>query len=64
MEAAVRPEQRTQEPPIELDEPDQDAAHRWRILFQSAVTLAVMSALLALPAAGLAFTTRSTAGSS
>ena len=55
METAVLPEQRAQEPPIELDESDQDLAHRSRILDQSTATLAVISAFVALPAAGLAF---------
>jgi len=64
METAVLPEQRAQEPPVELDESDQDLAHRSRILDQSTATLAVISAFVALPAAGLAFTTRSTAGNS
>ena len=64
VEAAVRAEQRAHEPPVQLDEADQERAHRWRTLSQSASTLARSAALLADPAPGLAFTTRSTDGNS
>ena len=64
MEAAVRPEQRAHEPPVQLDQADQERAHRWRTLSQSASTLARNAVVLACPAPGLAFTTRSTDGSS
>ena len=64
METAVRPEQRAHEPPVQLDQADQERAHRCRTLSQSASTLARNAVVLACPAPGLAFTTRSTDGSS
>src|SRR5512136_2285517 len=63
MEPAVRPEQRAHEPSIELDETDQDRAHRSTILAQSAARLASICAFVALLAAARAFTTMSTGGS-
>jgi hypothetical protein len=64
IEAAIRPKQRADEPPVQLDDADQDRAHRWDILARSVVTLAASSARDAFPAAGFAFTTTSTGGSS
>ena len=48
MEAAVRPEQRAEEPPVELDEADQERAHRRTILSQSDRRLARICALVRL----------------
>ncbi len=64
IKAAVRPEQRADEPAVERDEGDQERAHRRTILSQCDCRLARISALLLVVAAGRALTTTSRAGSS
>ena len=48
VEPAVRPEQRAHEPTVELNEADQERAHRSAILAQSVTTLAVKGVVFPL----------------
>src|SRR5512139_1314908 len=64
IKTAVRPEQRADEPAIDVDEGDQERTHRRAILSQWARRLARISSLLHLVAAGRALMTTSTGGRS
>ena len=64
MEAAVGAEQWTHCVSIQRDESDQERAHRSLTRRQCTARLAVVSACVAVAAAGRAFTTRSTIGNS